>query len=112
MLIGPHASNIISEIILTCIDVDLQSKSFFKFKRHIDDYVYYAETYEDAEKFIQELLMCLRKYELSLNDKKTLILSLPRPSTENWTQQLNRFVFSKDAKEALNNPQPIAVAVR
>ena len=40
--------------------------------------------------------MCLRGFEMSLNDKKTRILPLPRPSTENWIQRLNRFVFPKD----------------
>lgn len=40
--------------------------------------------------------MCLRAYEMSLNDKKTRILDLPRPSTENWIQVLNRFAFPND----------------
>ena len=40
--------------------------------------------------------MCLRTYEMSLNDKKTRILELPRPSEENWTLALNRFSFPHD----------------
>jgi len=93
LLIGPHASNIISEIILTAVDFELQTKGHRKIKRYIDDYHFYATTIEEAEGFIRNLGMSLRKYELSLNEKKTRILPLPRPSDENWVVALNRFQF-------------------
>ena len=96
ILIGPHASSIISEIILTRVDCDLQSKGYKKINRHIDDYRFYASSYDEAEKFLKDLGMFLRQYEMSLNDKKTKILSLPRPSVENWIQCLNRFAFPKN----------------
>ena len=95
LLIGPHASNIIAEIILTSIDTTLQSKHHKRLTRHIDDYTYYADTYEDAERFLKDLGLSLRTYEMTLNEKKTRILPLPRPSSENWTQELQRFVFPK-----------------
>ncbi len=93
LLIGPNASNIISEIILTSIDADLQRKGHRKVKRHIDDYRFYANSHEEAEKFIQDLGLSLRIFELSLNEKKTCIKALPRPSDENWVLVLNRFPF-------------------
>ena len=96
LLIGPHASNIISEIILTQIDADLQKKGYRKVKRHVDDYRFYAETFEDAELFVKDLGLALRSYEMSLNEKKTKILPLPRPSDEDWVLVLNRFQFPKD----------------
>lgn len=95
LLIGPHASNIISEIILTQIDLDLQNKGHSKFVRHVDDYKFYAATFQEAEAFIKNLGFCLRGYELSLNEKKTQILPLPRPSDANWILVLNRFEFPK-----------------
>jgi hypothetical protein len=95
LLIGPHASNIIAEIILTSIDTALQAKDHKRLTRHIDDYTYYADTYEDAERFLKNLGLSLRTYEMALNEKKTRILPLPRPSSENWTQELQRFVFPK-----------------
>lgn len=98
LLIGPHASSIISEIVLTRIDAELQAKGYQKLKRHIDDYEFYADTYEQAEKFIKDLGLCLRAYEMSINDRKTHILELPRPSTENWIQRLNRFTFPNDGE--------------
>ena len=96
LLIGPHASNIISEIVLTRIDTALQSKGYKKVVRHVDDYVFFADTLDEAELFIKTLGLNLRAYELSLNEKKTRILELPRPSDENWRLVLNRFQFPKD----------------
>jgi hypothetical protein len=96
LLIGPHASNIISEIILTQIDADLQAKGHRKVRRHVDDYRFYASTYEEAEKFIKDLGMALRAYEMSLNEKKTKIVPLPSPSEANWVLVLNRHPLPKD----------------
>lgn len=96
LLIGPHSSNIIAEIILTKVDAELQAKGYLRLARHIDDYAFYADNFAQAERFVKDLGMCLRGFEMSLNDKKTRILPLPRPSTENWIQRLNRFVFPKD----------------
>ncbi|MCC6200103.1 MAG: RNA-directed DNA polymerase [Moraxellaceae bacterium] len=96
LLIGPHASNIISEIILTKIDVDLQAKGHIRVKRYIDDYHFYAKTFDEAERFIKDLGLALRAYEMSLNEKKTKIHSLPRPSNEDWILVLNRHTLPQD----------------
>lgn len=96
LLIGPHASNIISEIILTQIDADLQAKGHHKVKRHLDDYRFYAGTFEEAERFIKDLGQALRAYEMSLNEKKTKIVPLPSPSEANWVLVLNRHPLPKD----------------
>lgn len=98
LLIGPHSSNIISEIILTRIDNELLNKGYKKLKRHIDDYEFYAATHIEAEKFLHDLGLALREYEMTLNEKKTKILPIPRPSTDNWVRELNRFAFSKREK--------------
>lgn len=98
LLIGPHASNIISEVILTQIDLDLQAKKHFKVKRHVDDYRFYAASFDQAERFIKDLGMALRAYEMSLNEKKTKILSLPRPSEDDWVLVLNRHPLPRDGE--------------
>ena len=59
-------------------------------------HTFYAEDFAQAERFVKDLGMCLRGFEMSINDKKTRILALPRPSAENWIQRLNRFVFPKE----------------
>jgi len=97
LLIGPHASNLISEIILTQIDASLQNK-YLNFVRYIDDYKFYAKTLDEAELFIKELGMNLRLYEMSLNEKKTRILPFPRPADDNWQLILTRFNWPQDTE--------------
>lgn len=93
LMIGPHTSNIISEIILTQVDLDLQASKFVRFVRHIDDYRFYAKTHDEAEAFVRKLGTLLRAYELNLNEKKTRVSPWPAPSESNWRQLLNRFPF-------------------
>ncbi len=93
LLIGPNTSNIISELVLTSVDSALLKRGHTRVTRHIDDYRFYARSHEQAENFIRDLGMALREYELSLNEKKTKILALPRPQVENWVRELNDFQF-------------------
>ena len=91
LLIGPHTSNVISEVILTDIDVRLAKKCYTRVARHIDDYRFYATTQSEAEQFIRDLGILLREYELSLNQRKTKIVSMPRPVREDWIRELHSF---------------------
>jgi hypothetical protein len=91
ILIGCHASNLISEIILVVIDNVLYNKNY-KFLRNIDDYTCYAETHEQAEYFIIDLSLELKKFNLHLNHKKTEILKLPQASTSHWVRKLNAHI--------------------
>ena len=88
LLIGPHTSNLLSEIILTVIDKKLYD-SGFRFVRHIDDYDCYVENYEKAQLFLNALEHELRQFDLPLNYKKTRIEELPISSTKHWKHRLN-----------------------
>lgn len=92
--IGPHSSNIISEIVLTKVDLVIQKKGYINYKRNIDDYTFYAQSYLEAEAFLRELSMALRDFELYLNDKKTLIETVPQMASVDWINKLNSFKFS------------------
>jgi hypothetical protein len=81
VLIGPHTSNIISEIVLIAIDYELDNKDY-KYTRHVDDYSCFVETHEKTEQFLLDLSSELKKYELTLNHKKTKIIELPVASVE------------------------------
>src|SRR5690606_12220147 len=72
------------------IDADLQQKGHQKVMRHVDDYRFYAASFEEAEKFIKDLGLSLRAYEMALNESKTRIVPLPCPSESNWVLVLNR----------------------
>lgn len=86
LLIGPHASNLLSEIVLTSVDSLLDKYSYV---RAIDDYTCYVDTYEEAQRFLADLNCALREYDLSLNHKKTAVMELPLAATEQWQRKLN-----------------------
>lgn len=86
LLVGPHVSNLLSEIILTRVDKKLSEK--WQYVRNIDDYSCYTRTYEEAQLFVSELSKELRYYDLSLNHKKTKIHTLPIPSESLWVQEI------------------------
>lgn len=87
LMIGPHASNLLSEIILTSVDKEL--KKNYEYIRHIDDYICYVDTYANAEAFLRDLNIELRKFDLLLNNRKTVISELPQIRTGSWVLKLN-----------------------
>lgn len=96
LLIGPYASNLLSEVILTSVDKILYDKGY-RYFRNIDDYECYVESYERAQCFLHDLENALREYDLPLNHKKTIILSLPISMAEKWIHKLNSFLaITKD----------------
>lgn len=88
LLIGPHSSNLLSEIILTKIDKKLYDKGY-RYIRNIDDYDCYVTCYDEAQRFLRDIEEALREFDLSLNHKKTKIIRLPISMEESWKHQLN-----------------------
>jgi Reverse transcriptase (RNA-dependent DNA polymerase) len=106
VLIGPHSSNLVSEIILVSVDHEL-TRQGFQFIRNIDDYTCYVDAYENADRFFLCLSEELKKYELALNSKKSKIIPLPQASVKNWVTKLNHFNFTNTYK--VNNREAIRV---
>lgn len=104
LLIGPHTSNVISEIILCQIDQMLQDAGFSRFIRYIDDYTYYAKDRDEGERFLRELTLSLRHYQLSLNEKKTRFEELPASAEEDWVSRLKRFRFPPPRRHKVDDP--------
>ena len=95
VLIGPHASNLMGEIILTSVDYELANK--WEYIRKIDDFTCFVSTYEQAQLFLTDLSVALRRYDLTLNHKKTQITALPKAMTEQWIWQVSNLApFFKD----------------
>ena len=96
LLIGPYASNLLSEIILTVVDKNMYDKGY-RYFRNIDDYECYVESYEKAQCFLRDLEEALHEFDLPLNHKKTAILPLPVAVTEKWIHKLNSYLpITKD----------------
>ena len=98
ILIGPHSSNIISEIILTRVDCELQKLKYKRVIRYIDDYTYFAKNEIDAKNFLKQLELILKNYELILNTKKTKIVTLIEYFSDGWPSKLSRFNFPTKEK--------------
>ena len=88
LLIGPHASNLLSEIILTVVDKKLYDKGY-RYTRAIDDYDCYVDSHDEAQRFLRDLEEALREFDLPLNHKKTRVLELPIEMEKNWKHQLS-----------------------
>ena len=85
-LIGPHVSNLLSEIILCAVDSKLNE---WKYIRNIDDYTCYVKDQQAAEKFLVALDMELKEFGLNLNYKKTEIIKLPIGQDDSWVRKIN-----------------------
>ena len=88
LIIGPHVSNVLSEIILCAIDKELVDEGW-QYIRNIDDYMCLVSNESDAERFLVDLQNELKKFDLSLNHKKTSISKLPIAMTEQWIRKIN-----------------------
>ena len=97
LLIGPHTSNILSEIILCTIDENL-TKKYDCYIRNIDDYICYTGSREEAEHFLTDLNRELREFDLLMNHKKTEILELPLCVVETWVHKIQNqtSIFQKN----------------
>ena len=101
LLIGPYSSNLLSEIILTTVDKKLYDIGY-RYYRNIDDYECFVNSYESAQRFLQDLEAALREYDLPLNHKKTAILSLPVALAEKWIHKLNSYLSIIGNKDFVN----------
>ena len=88
LLIGPHTSNLLSEIILTVVDKKLYDKGY-RYSRNIDDYDCYVDSCDQAQRFLRDLEESLREFDLSLNHKKTKVTELPVGLEKSWKHQLS-----------------------
>lgn len=88
LLIGPHASNLLAEIILTVVDRKLYNKGY-RYLRNIDDFDCYVSSYEEAQIFLGDLENVLREFDLPLNHKKTKIIPLPIEFDKHWKHTLS-----------------------
>lgn len=90
LMIGPYASNLLSECILVVIDKMLWDKGW-KYIRTIDDYICYVPSEGNAKKFIVDLKNELQKFDLFINFKKLSIEPLPIGAVDRWVRKLNSF---------------------
>lgn len=106
-LIGPHISNLLSEIILVAVDEELK-RYWDAYIRHIDDYTFFAKDEDEAYSFIRDLNRSLRIYDLQLNSKKTKIEKLPI-GCDDWVHALKHYQYSTLVTESPIGVERISV---
>lgn len=90
--IGPDTSLVISEIILSAVDIELQNKiSHLSGVRKVDDYEFGCKSYSHAEETLAILQECLKEYELDINFEKTKIIKLPVQLEPSWISELRHY---------------------
>ncbi len=91
--IGPAVSDLVSEIILSAVDTQLSQnlpglkRGSILALRFKDDYRFLCKEKDDCRKVTKALQNQLKKFNLLLNENKTLILELPDGIFREWTSR-------------------------
>jgi len=96
--IGPDTSLVITEILLSTIDQEIDFEINNKWFRYVDDYEFCFANYGEAESALGSLQTILGEYELQLNPSKTKIIDLPIPLEAKWATGLRQFSFRRGTK--------------
>ncbi|WOF17254.1 RNA-directed DNA polymerase [Methanoplanus sp. FWC-SCC4] len=93
--VGPDSSHIISEIICTQIDIQLEEllNKNLKGFRCVDDICLFFRERSEAEHALHELHRILHEYELEINPTKTKIVELPRKLQKEWPSEIRLYEF-------------------
>ena len=102
--IGPDASIVIAEIVLTAVDKAFKKRipnprGF----RYFDDYEAAFKTRAEAEEAQSQLEASLEDFEATLNPSKTYVLELPQPFKTTWTRELSVFEVRKASEAEILN---------
>nr|WP_249665452.1 RNA-directed DNA polymerase [Mucilaginibacter sp. Bleaf8] len=95
--VGPDTSRIISELIASYIDIQLQSKiEDLKGIRVVDDYLLYFKNKSELDMARATIVEALRGLELDLNSSKEKIIELPEQIESDWYNVLRDFKFRNE----------------
>ncbi len=101
--IGPAISDLIAELILTAVDKSLSkllNKENIIAARYKDDYFFLIDKEDQADGILRKLQICLKEYNLSLNEEKTKINTLPEGLFRTWIQEFDKYWKVLKTKES------------
>lgn len=102
--VGSDTSMILSEILLTAVDIDMNANlKDICYTRYVDDYYFFVKERSDADRILAQLSRSLKEFELELNDAKTSISELPQPVEPLWLQSLKTFRIRSTTVEQKND---------
>ncbi|WP_426747372.1 RNA-directed DNA polymerase [Myxococcus faecalis] len=101
--VGPDASLIIGELVLSAIDAEMQRRlgSEVQGFRYYDDYEFAFVRRGAAEDALSHMQELLADYSLQLNPLKTRVLELPQRLETPWLTEFREFDFSRGTRASL-----------
>lgn len=101
IITGPYTSRIFSEIMLACIDSEIEVRLHDMglkavFSRYVDDYSFYFRSRGDAERAITIVEDVLSEYRLKINHSKTTIAEYPFDLLDNMKTRFEEAYGPKD----------------
>jgi len=98
--IGPDISRVISELIGIALDKEIQtSEPELNGIRFIDDFFLFSDSYSQAESLSIKINRALGKYELTENENKSSIQSMPAPFESLQLQNIKNYKIRKSSSE-------------
>ena len=108
--IGPDSSFLFAEILLNRVDQAMSQSIDFEYeaKRYYDDYYFFVNDEDQAERILKEFQKEIFKYKLEVNESKVEISKRPFVFSEDWTNEFliysNNNVSSRNKlREYFNN---------
>ncbi len=100
--VGPDTSLVISELVLTDLDHEIQQAApGVRGIRFYDDYELVADSLQEAEQLLATIQTVLRRNGLHLNPNKTGVLELPQPLEREWVHSLRDLARTLPRADAL-----------
>lgn len=99
--IGPDTSHIIAEIIGVSIDEAIRAElgEWPKGFRYVDDFTFFFNKREEAEKALAIIIKCVSAYELQINASKTKIVEVRELVQESWKYSLKKLTVSAGRRQ-------------
>nr|WP_194862950.1 RNA-directed DNA polymerase [Myxococcus sp. AB036A] len=94
--VGPDASLVIGELLLSAVDVELRARLGADARgfRYYDDYEFSFARRGEAEAALQHFQEVLADYSLHLNPLKTRVVELPQRLESSWLTEFRDFRFA------------------
>lgn len=99
--IGPDTSHIIAEMIGVSIDESIRIAlgGWPKGFRYVDDFTFFFNTREDAERALAVIIKCVSAFELQINASKTKIVEVRELVQESWKYSLKKLKVSAKRRQ-------------
>ncbi|HEM6120849.1 TPA: RNA-directed DNA polymerase [Streptococcus suis] len=103
---GNLASRIVAELFMCHFDKKLEDEGF-KYARYVDDFTFSYSIDSEKDKFVEQVNLLCREYNLYLNSEKTLIEEFPQNNTRSKSEIFNFFESRDFLKKPLKTQQEL-----